>query len=90
MIFGTEGVLRIYDDPNFPVTVTTKTGEKSFYKVGTIPTNEVQFKTGIIDKFVECVVRDTTPFITGQDGLQNLKVVEAITRSSERGTRVEV
>lgn len=90
VIFGTGGALRIYDDPGFPVTVTTRTGERAFYKVGTIPTNEVQFKTGIIDKFVECIVDDTTPFVTGEDGLQDLKVLEAIARSSEEGRRVDV
>ena len=90
VLFGTEGVLRIYDDPSFPVTVTTRSGEKAFYKLGGIPTNEVQFKTGIIDKFVECIVNDSAPFITGEDGLEDLKVVVAIAKASASGVRTRV
>lgn len=56
VIFGTEGILKIYDNPDYPVTITKKSGEKVFYEVGKIPTNEVQIKTGIIDKFVDCIV----------------------------------
>ena len=43
-----------------------------------------------IQEFVQAILEDKEPFITGEDGLKNLQVVEAAYRSSESGKRESV
>lgn len=88
VIYGSEGTLKIYDHSEYAVTVARQDGERAYYEVGKIPTNDGQFKTGIIDKFVECILNDTEPLVSGQDGLEDLKVVVNTLRAAETKTTV--
>ncbi len=85
VLYGSEGTMKIYDHPQFPITVTRSDGEKSYYETGRIPTNDAQFKTGIIDAFVDCVINDTPPLVSGRDGMEDLRVVETILRAAQSG-----
>lgn len=83
VVYGSKGTLKIYDHPQFPLTVVKENGEKAYYETGKIPTNDGQFKTGIIDAFVTSVVEDTKPLVTGRDGVEDLRLVITLLRASE-------
>ncbi len=89
VIYGSEGTLKIYDHPDYAVVVSREDGEKAFYDVGKIPTNDGQFKTGIIDMFMDCVVNETGPIVTGNDGLEDLKVALNILKAAETKTVIK-
>jgi predicted dehydrogenase len=50
-------------------------------------TNEVggQFSSGVIDYFVECVLENKKPFISGEEGRKSLEIVIAVLKSAETG-----
>lgn len=83
VLYGSEGTLKMYDHPSFPIVVTKEGGEKAFYETGKIPTNDAQFKTGIIDAFVDSIVNDTEPLVTGKDGLEDLRIVKTMQAAAE-------
>ncbi|MCX8131809.1 MAG: Gfo/Idh/MocA family oxidoreductase [Clostridia bacterium] len=84
------GTMKIYDNPEYPITVTKKSGEKVFYKVGKIQTNESQSKSGIIDMFINCILVNKAPEISGEEGLKALKIIIACMESAERGITVKI
>lgn len=88
VLYCSEGVIRIYDNPEFPLEIAWKNGEKTFYKIGKIQTNENQTKSGVIDMFIDSLVRGVPPEITGRDGLAALKIIFACMKSSEEGRKI--
>jgi predicted dehydrogenase len=90
VLYCSNGVMRIYDNPDFPIVVTKKNREKIYYKVGKIQTNEDQSKSGIPDAFVKSIVTVTPPEISGEEGLAALKIVLACKKSQENNISVKV
>ena len=90
VLYCGNGVMRIYDNPDFPIVVTKKNREKIFYKVGRIQTNEEQSKSGIPDAFVKSIITGVPPEISGEEGLAALKIVLACMESQEKGIAVKV
>ena len=70
IIYGTEGMLKIYHDPKYCIELIRKDGGKVFYDIDQIQTNDNQTKSGIIDAFVESVENDTEPAVPGQSRAQ--------------------
>lgn len=50
----------------------------------------VGFCTAAIEHFIECVVQDTAPMVTGEDGLMATRVVEAMEVSARTGRPVDL
>ena len=48
------------------------------------------FCTAAIEHFIDCVVQDTTPMVTGEDGLMATRVVEAAQASARIGQPVDL
>lgn len=90
VIYGTEGNMTIYDIDRAPIVIRKKGGEVIEVQSGQIQTNDNQTKSGIIDAFIECLVEDREPTISGQDVLAAMRAVFASIRSSEEGIRVEI
>jgi UDP-N-acetylglucosamine 3-dehydrogenase len=90
VLYCSNGVMKIYDNPDFPIVVTKKNREQIFYKVGKIQTNESQSKSGVVDMFVDSLNTDTKPEISGEEGLEALKIIIACMESSEKGTSVVI
>src|SRR5690606_6561723 len=67
------GLLRIYDDPEYALIVTFKDGEEAFYKLGGIFNNENPKPTGMIKGFVDSIIHDTLVPVTAEDAYQALK-----------------
>lgn len=92
VLYGTKGIMRIYDDPACSIRVILKNGETIDYHIDKIQTNDAggQTSTGIIDAFVEAIEKDEKPLIDGEDVLAAMRAVFGSIESSEKGVRVEV
>ena len=89
VIDGTEGVLRIYDDPAHTLVLIRRDGTVENYDVDQIQTNDNQTKSGIIDLFVDWV-KDPAGVegISGESVLPAMRAVFASIESSETGRAV--
>lgn len=90
ILYGTKGIMRIYDDPQHAIVVTFKDGARREYDVEAIQTNDNQTSSGIIDLFVDCLVNKKEPEISGASVLAAMKAVFASIESSRKGCAVTV
>ena len=90
ILYGTRGIMRIYQDPAHSIVVDLPDGTQKFYDVDTIQTNDNQTKSGIIDLWMESLVEGKEPEISGESALAAMRAVFASIRSSETGMAVEV
>lgn len=90
VLYGTEGIMRIYDDPVHSIEVDLKSGERELYDVEAIQTNDNQTASGVIDAFVDCIERDTEPAVPGASVLTAMRAVFGSIESSKTGTTVNV
>jgi predicted dehydrogenase len=85
VLYGTKGTMRIFDDPDYSVKVTNRTGDRILYEIDKIQTNDNQTKSGIIDAFIDCVVNNKEPEISGVEALKTMRVIFASIESSQTG-----
>lgn len=90
VIYGTKGELRLYDDPKYSVQQINADGTRIDYQIDQIQTNDNQTASGVIDLFVDCLVEQKEPEISGANVLHAMKAVFASIESSARGCAVEV
>ena len=90
VIYGTEGVLHIYDHPDYTLYIQKRNGERIYYEMDKLITNELQFSSGVIDEFVSAIVDGRESCISGRDVMMALKAVFASVRSSETGETVVI
>lgn len=90
VLYGTKGIMHIYEDPACAVKVILANGEVLRYDVETIQTNDNQTKSGIIDLWMESLVNNTAPEISGESALAAMRAVFASIESSEIGAAVEI
>ena len=90
ILYGTKGTMRIYDDPAHSIVVNKSSGETEYYDVEQIQTNDNQTKSGIIDLWMEALVQDKEPEISGESALSAMRAVFASLVSSEKGCTVEI
>lgn len=85
-----KGVLSIYAHPEYQLTVDYSNDEGEYHRVGEIPTNVKQVKSGIIDLFVECLTSGKKPEISGEEGYKALKTVLACLEASETHKTISI
>lgn len=90
VLYGTEGSMRIYDDPAHSIVVIHKDGTKAMFDVEQIQTNDNQTKSGVIDLWVDCLKNNSAPEISGESALAAMRAVFASIKSSELGESVEI
>ncbi len=91
-LFGSKGILRIGSDPRFSVIAELASGEKQYYEVGKIQTNEAggQSDSGVIREFVTSITKNKAPRIDGEEGRRALAIILACLKSSETKQFVKV
>lgn len=93
-IYGSKGQIRLGSDPRFSVVCFLKDGEKQYYEVGALQTNEAggQSDSGVIGAFVSSIQTNTPPAISGDEGRKSLAVILACLKSAEtkQHARVEL
>ena len=90
VLYGTEGIMRIYDDPAHSIVVIKADGSRKFYDVEQIQTNDNQTASGVIDEFVAAVSEARPSILDAADVINSMKAVFASIRSAEEGRTVEV
>lgn len=90
VLYGTKGIMKIYDDPACAIKVTLNDGQELRYDVEAIQTNDNQTKSGVIDLWMESLVNGTEPEISGESALAAMRAVFASIESSELGRTVEI
>ncbi len=90
VIYGTEGVMKIYDNPRYALSVFTKNNERILFDIEKIQTNDNQTKSGIIDEFVDSTVNKTEPSVNGESVLSAMRAVFASIESSNLGRTITI
>lgn len=80
-LYCQEGIIKIYHDPVYPLIIEKKNGEVIKHKLEPIQTNAKQSNSGVIDAFIDSIIKDEPPPITGEDALSTLKVIEKMLQS---------
>lgn len=83
-LYCEKGVMKIGSDPRDQVIVELSNGSVERYQVGAIATNEVQTNSGVIDAFINSIVTNTPPAISGEEGLKSLQVILTALESAEK------
>ena len=90
VLYGTKGIMRIYDDPAHSIVVKLADGTMQTYDVEQIQTNDNQTKSGVIDLWVDCLKNNRAPEISGESALCAMRAVFASIASSQTGKAVEI
>lgn len=90
IIYGDEGIMRIYDDPSCSIKVYGRGGDIQTYDIDRIQTNDNQTKSGVMDAFIEALEAGAEPPVSGESVLSAMRAVFGAYESSEKGCRVEV
>jgi len=80
-IFGTKGCMVLYGQ-KAPVTLELANGETVYFHLPDVPSQREVEKTEINEAFFQCIVNNTEPPIRSKDGLEVVRVVEAIYKSN--------
>ena len=90
ILYGTKGIMRIYDNDMYSIVVIGKDGTRTFYEIDKIQTNDNQVKSGVIDLWVDCVKNNVPPEISGETALHSMKAIFAALESSQTGKTVNI
>lgn len=85
-----KGVMKIGTHPDDQVIVELRNGTVEKHKVGAISTNDKQESSGVIDAFIESIVTDSAPAVTGEEGRKSLKVILSAFESQATGQFIKV
>lgn len=77
VIYAEKAVLRLEDDPKYSLIIHHKDGQTESIELGSIQTNDSggQHDSKVIKHFVESIVNNKMPLVTGIEGLKSLKVI---------------
>ncbi|WEG11842.1 Gfo/Idh/MocA family oxidoreductase [Pullulanibacillus sp. KACC 23026] len=92
VIFAENAVVRLEDDPDYSFIIQYKDGTVDKQALGQIQTNDEggQSTSHVIDHFVDSVMNNKQPLITGEEGAKSLDVILAALESNEKGTVVKL
>ena len=94
-VYGTKGVLRIYDDPQCSLILERRDGTQERFETDRMTTNEDQKagkrqSTGVIDAFVDSILTGIPSHASGEQALKAMRVVFAAAESAATGRAVEI
>ena len=90
ILYGTDGIMKIYANPDFSIEVVSRNGERAYHNVEKIQTNDNQTKSGIIDAFIDCIIEGKEPPISGRSVLDAMRAIFGSIDSAENGKTVKV
>ena len=90
VLYGSEGMLRIYDGQQHALVLIGQDGAERCYDAEAIQTNENQTDSGIIERFVACVEHPELAELTGESVLKAMRAVFACLESSRTGRGIRV
>ena len=90
VLYGSKGIMRIYDDPAHSIVVRLADGTEKDFDVDQIQTNDNQTASGVIDEFVAAVEEDRPSVLDAKGVMNSMRAVFASITSSETGRPVDV
>lgn len=90
VLYGTEGMMKIYADPQFSIEICTRSGEKVYYDIDRIQTNDNQTSSGVIDAFISAIALGEEPAISGKSALYAMRAVFASIESAEKNQCIRI
>lgn len=90
LIWCENGIMKIGTHHEDQVIVELRNGTIEKHKVGAISTNDKQETSGVIDAFLESILTNTTPAVSGEDGRASLKVILCAFESQATGKFISV
>lgn len=90
VLYGSKGILRIYDDPEYAIVHIASDGTCTEYNAEPIQTNDNQTASGVIDAFVSSILGNQPLLISGQSVLSAMRAVFACVESSQTGKSIAV
>lgn len=90
ILYGTKGIMRIYEDPQYSIVVVLKDGETLKYELESIQTNQNQTKSGVIDLFVETILENKESALLGHNALDSMRAIFASVESSQSGKTIYI
>ncbi len=90
VLYGTKGIMKIYDDPTHSIVITDRDGGVRFIDVDQIQTNDNQTASGVIDLWMDCLKSGKAPEISGESALYAMRAVFASIESSKLGKAVDI
>ena len=85
VLYGTKGLMMIYSEPSAPIIVSDLEGNRTSFAFDT--TSE---KSGVIDEFVDALVHDRDPEVSGKEALTTMRTIFGSIRSSDIARPVAV
>ncbi|WP_046174865.1 Gfo/Idh/MocA family protein [Domibacillus indicus] len=85
IIYGEKAILRLEDDPAHSLVVQYTNGETLKYELGQIQSNAegAQHNSYVVEQFVNSILYDQDPLVTGEEGMKSLEVILAALQSHE-------
>jgi UDP-N-acetylglucosamine 3-dehydrogenase len=85
IIYGEKGTLRLEADPKYSLIEEYRDGSVVYHQLDKIQTNEEggQSTSHVINHFVESIVQNKEPLITGEEGMKSLEIILAAIESQE-------
>ena len=91
ILYGTKGIMRIYDDPDHSIVIKFRDGVEAMYDVEQIQTNDNQTSSGVIDEYVAAIVENRPSTLDATGLINSMHAVFASLESSEgNGAAVDV
>lgn len=89
-IYGSEGQMLIYGDPEHSIIVDLKDGERILYNLDKIQTNIDQTKSGVIDVFINGIKDGKPTVLSAEESLCSMRAVFAAVESSKQGRTIAI
>jgi UDP-N-acetylglucosamine 3-dehydrogenase len=92
IIYAENGTMRLEDDPDYSVIINYKNGNSERHSLGAIQSNEEgkQTNTHVVEHFVESVLNNSMPSVSGEEGKKSLAVILAALESHEKKQIVRI
>lgn len=90
VIYGTKGVMKIFSDPRYAVTIQKKDGTVVNYQMDAIQTNTSQTSSGVIDLFLESIGQGAALELSGEEAAKVMDVIFAMEQSAKEKRTVSL
>lgn len=90
ILYCENGIMSIYTSPEYQISISRVGQATETFLLEEMQTNDKQTSTGVIDAFVDSILRQAKPPVGGADGLQALRIINAALESARTGQTVKL
>ena len=90
VIFGTKGLMRLYDNSEHTIQISTNRGDKIYYDLDRMMTNLNQRESGVIREFIRELENNTWTNAADDFSVNAIRVVQASFQSNEEDRTIKL